>query len=697
MMNAPEHRNYRSLSEDPTEIPIGTDNDVADWVVGLYTPWNVGVPNFITPELLREEIYMDLGVKFCGCIGVMVDKPGQPGGVLQVLHGVAKHTPRDAQRGKTYAYVDDVRGIDVNIVELNLGLLERTTPHRVADTVDTQLELFANDEAFNLVPAHDDAALRTRLVTTRKSMLIPFPLVQYVIGRNLSPKEALTTLVPVVRSLDLELACAPLFDFLLVASTGTADAPFKPLTVQPSIGNAPEDHTAVAAPRRDLILYPQLPSLRQRGDQRSDPALLSIANSIRESRNANLDDLADRRHEREQAKKVRTVEERWPDQYDQLLKLCDAETPEQLPDYWHGAAAWKKGSGSTVRSILQDATELAAQELRVTKPLITVQHANTVQNFLFEGTTESNLGTGLLPFTVTPPGAVSLEASIRHDQDYEQTADYTTIMDSNTIMTATDARALRGGGTYVPCDVDEAEIILESYGALLGAVLGVKHAVITSHFAALEAYKHVRLHLKKRMTDVYGPKMAAATLLYYFQSRYKDWFRRQWAMSNTATLPPPSLSAGFESYAVSYTLNWLPDTNHLPLLQRLNRLDRPGENLPSGETSGSAGGQSSRRENSASTDNANPSPARQRVRNRNRDTRLVGQKPIANRIRNTTVREAIEKAGEPPPGDGVTDRCLSYHLKGSCYADCPRAADHHPLEDDAKEKLYEWCILAYPE
>ena len=48
-------------------------------------------------------------------------------------------------------------------------------------------------------------------------MYVPFLLLSYLIGQNLTPKDAIHVLIPVMSS--LRLVCKPLIDFLLVAAT----------------------------------------------------------------------------------------------------------------------------------------------------------------------------------------------------------------------------------------------------------------------------------------------------------------------------------------------------------------------------------------------------------------------------------------------------------------------------------------------
>ena len=69
-------------------------------------------------------------------------------------------------------------------------------------------------------------------------------------------------------------------------------------------------------------------------------------------------------------------------------------------------------------------------------------------------------------------------------------------------------------------------------------------------------------------------------------------------------------------------------------------------------------------------------------------------------IKETTIDKAIDaanKKGKKVPSDGNgQDRCLSWHVQGACYDNCPRKADRIKLAADEEDKIYSWCIKAYP-
>ena len=64
------------------------------------------------------------------------------------------------------------------------------------DTIDRLVTQFNNDEALGLVGPFDDTTAFIKKITTQKCMFIPFALVPYAIGHNLTPRAAVQVLVP---------------------------------------------------------------------------------------------------------------------------------------------------------------------------------------------------------------------------------------------------------------------------------------------------------------------------------------------------------------------------------------------------------------------------------------------------------------------------------------------------------------------
>ena len=246
-----------------------------------------------------------------GVTGTFVATDGDPAGKMQVLHGFLRHRGTGLNRGRVFACLNSVEGLDLDIVEPDEDLLEVAPETQICATVDRQLQRFAGDAASQVVPRHAANAANTRAVKTRMSMCIPHPLVPCVMNQNLTPRQALTTPAPIIRDLELEPHVAPSLDFLMVASTATVGGP--PATAVESLGTPPDLGGAqVANDRRKKLLFVQLPDLRPHTQVERDPAITGIMRALEGMQTLTTEDLADRRAERDTAKKDKTIAKNGP-------------------------------------------------------------------------------------------------------------------------------------------------------------------------------------------------------------------------------------------------------------------------------------------------------------------------------------------------------------------------------------------------
>ena len=313
------------------------------------------------------------------------------------------------------------------------------------------------------------------------------------------------------------------------------------------------------------------------------------------------------------------------------------------------------------------------------------------------GPTHYSLASGLGPFTVTPPGAVSLEAVLRLEADFEQSLNHATIMEGNATLTASDAKLLRCGNAYVPVVYDEMELALEAFLAVLAAVLGHPHPLVASYQRALRAYKRVRIRIKHVLDNHLGKHLGAATIMYYFHSEIRYWLDEQWSLRADGPVPVPDLASAFRTFDKGDNLRWLPQTSLVPQLQVLARQDppprapfTPSPSTPTGNSRGQATGNSRGQASEGGT-------ARQPARNRNRDPRYIGETALAHRIQRKKIELAIDQGGSPPNTAQGGPRCISWHVKGSCFTNCSRCSDHNKLQTKDSEKLYNWVKLAFAE
>jgi hypothetical protein len=436
--------------------------------------------------------------------------------------------------------------------------------------------------------------------------------------------------------------------------------------------------------------------------------MVSILHTMQAAASAAADAQTANRAMREKAAAPRTINEKWPNHWARILLLCHRDDVADCPQFWHDAAAWKKGNGGNFQSILNEATARAASEMPDVDraPSITVQHASAVQNLNFVGPDSFTLSSGFLPFTVTPPGAVSAEATLRHQTEFEQNADHATLMEGSMSISNADARALRSSNAYIPLNFEEAEMSLNAYAAMLGALLGVQHGLTRELLRSLKLYKRIRLQLQLVMTRKLGPRLAPATLVYFFHVQIHGWFEDQWHVDAGDCLPAPDLLSDFKRFERGHNLAWLPDTTLVP---QFDVLRQPAPTPRATPTPSSRAGAGAGAGANATTANAPPTAAtannepaisarsgRTRTRNRHRDERFNGDTPLGRRIRDVYIRNAI--AIEPAPLRACgSPFCLTWHVKGTCFTDCTRASSHVPLNSEDTQILYDWCKIAYPE
>ena len=695
MMPSSEPLSYKELCDDPARCPLGTGVTLVDRLRTIYASWAAMSQNPLSSATLKEEVIMDTA-DMVGGVGVFVHTPQHPEGVLRILHGLRRHTSRGPHRGKLFAYAGDNFGIDIQTIEVNDAIFETTAPVTVYNTAEQQLDLLDQQPGISLVPPPAaDSEGSTQLVT-RKSMFIPSHLLPRILHQELTPRQALASLLPALESAGISAACTALAEFLMVASTATRDRS-APQTVHVNLGTNHADALEVIHARRRSVLFKDLPGLDP--SMGGQDTLSGVASTLKEVRNGILDELADRRQDRQKKSARQTITERWhTGTCVRLLKMCGVDDWEDLPPLYHTLAGHRKDDGP-IRNLLQDAVDAAAVTLRTRRPNMTVQHATALKNWMFIGVTERELGEGLLPFSITPPDQVSASAIAQSQANHSQNMDYSTIMLGSTSISASDAKSMRTGKGYIPADWDEAEVQLECYTPVLAAILGLQHPNVLAHRAAFTALRNYKSLLKQFMSAQLGPRLSAATIVYYFHLRHRNWFRFQWDIESVGTRAPPSLMTGLEQFIDGYNLSWLPVTHHIPALQKLTQPKLPIRLPPfaaagsaAGGGGGATGGGGGIPENSGADSG---STHRTRVRNNSRDPRLSGDAPLAKRIKLKSIPDAMASMGGPPMSSQGAERCLNWHVKGGCHADCPRETDHVALPPTDANALVEWCEKAF--
>jgi len=687
-MTTPGPTTYAALFGDPSNDPCGAD-PVAGYTE-IYQRWRVE-DNPPSAEDLFTDVMTDFDSPI-GAVGFFVEDNHSESGVLKVTHGFRRFAGLPGRatpnRGKAFGYVGDVvDGTDIATFELNPAQFRIVTETRCANTPERQMEIFTAEPDQDVIEPLDATTQAQSMIKTRKSMFIPFCLVEYVLDKDLSAREAFEVLWPVIVQMNLREVVKPLVKFLMAAATKHSTRS-PPRTVNAELGHGIVGAADVVSDRRKRVLYEQLPALQSSGTASNEvPRMEELVSQLAQLNNNARLDRAVRQQATADATKPKTVREKFGDyQADKLLKLTDSATDEDLPQIYHELAARSKGINK--RSLLQQCLDMTALAMGRNKPLATSSLVIDLDNWDYVGTSHDALGTGLLPFSITPPDAPSRNGRKALLEDQERARLYDISGEAiNGAISSSDAKKLYNGKGFIPSEWPEATLQIEGYAVLLGTLLGTQHRAFLEYQAALKLYERIQTRLHAALNRKLGAKLAPAMLVLYFQLNMRAWLEERWTY-DMVDEEAPDLVNGLRNYMRSNRFDWLPSHEDIPALATLEGTTNP----VAPATAAPGGGSRTRTPDAAGA-------IQVRVQNANRDPRFMGNTPLAVNIRTRSIRNAIAVAQRDPPQVTRSGRamptCLSWHVKGSCSEDCTRRADHVANSDQEREPLYTWCQLAF--
>ena len=215
-------KTYRDFCGDPSNDPSGTAEERVEFSRLTAALYDTTINTSKNEDQLLVEVMTDMGpaTGINGGLIVFVEETDKLGGAIQVLHNVTVN-PRGDHRNVAFIYYNDVEDVAVESIPFQKALLAETDDVIIPNTMTRLLQQFTTDENLDLVGPYAEGAPFTKKITIRNTMFLPFALIPYVMGQNLTSKSAICILVPVMNSLGLELP--QLTDFLLVACTKTTD------------------------------------------------------------------------------------------------------------------------------------------------------------------------------------------------------------------------------------------------------------------------------------------------------------------------------------------------------------------------------------------------------------------------------------------------------------------------------------------
>jgi hypothetical protein len=400
----PAYLTFEEYHADPTNNPFGLpEEDIVSGIAGIYAGRRVASrpPN-------TKEVHLNILADFAspvGAIGVFVHGGGSPTGLLQVLHGVQNFPGLpgrpSAGRRQIFAYLGDVVGIDAVTVAFDEECLGTTDSVIVPGTHDRVMQLLAEEPSAELLGPFPATEANTRTAKTRRAMYLSFDLVSIVLCRDLSARRAYELLVPSIVENGLASTFKPLVDLLTIALVSPNGSAVTPVTVRDKLGLDWDINPALVGYRREKILYTILPDLHPSTPSRGDPYVQDLVNGV----NQFVTEMKDARiagdDRRLEAARPKTSREKYGDRLaDQMLLLTNQPDNDLLPNFFHELAGRPKCISE--RILLQREVDLAARAQGVQPFKITPSQIFALKTFDFAGDGYTEVGTGLLPFSVTP-------------------------------------------------------------------------------------------------------------------------------------------------------------------------------------------------------------------------------------------------------------------------------------------------------
>eukprot|EP00536_Pseudo-nitzschia_multiseries_P014241 jgi/Psemu1/38043/gm1.38043_g len=443
------------------------------------------------PQVLLEHLLNLFEAEAVGALGIFVaDSQGLP--CLRLVHGLRKYPGPLAQhspnKNKAFGYLDDNEGEAGELVLVDSAMLSPTIATRVL-TLDHHLAELEAHPARLSIPVIPEGTAHSELIRAHKSFFIPFELVHFLLGKGLSPKQAMEVLHP-------QLNWAGLME---LAGTTATEPGGSPKLQQP--GPFFRSETGLTNYMKLKVMYRDLPELERPWDPPGDPALTAAVTALTDHQlklSENMD------HKRSQS--VRTT---WGPLYTQrLLLLCGKQDEANLPPIYQ---AWaQKSKHERTHMIFQSQVAARASKLGIQAPLFTTAALKRFQDGNFHGTDPFDVADGILPMAFTPPGGSA--ATLKREQEAAATvAAYDTMISTEgNSLTLKDSLELQKTKAYIPVDWTEATTQLESYLAVLATILGLNHDVVTSYQQGLRRLKIQQMPLRRAIADEVGEFLTPA-------------------------------------------------------------------------------------------------------------------------------------------------------------------------------------------
>jgi hypothetical protein len=278
---------YGELYSDPAKNPFGTDDyDKEVCYSGMYQVWRAtSAP--LTTAILHRNVLADFS-RPIGGIRIFVADDESPTGILKFLHRVDSFPGRPGHsrdRMASLCYEGDVSGCDICTVGFDENQLALTPDVIIPGSYERTLQLLSEEPTSETLGPF--LATHANITTTKISGIryFPFEMMDPLLGTDLTARQVLELIVPVLVDAGLETSCSSLITFLTIALVKPSAERKEPWTLQPQAGLADYvPRPIVTSYRREHVLYRDLPALHPGSvlPAVSNPALVDVARGMRD-------------------------------------------------------------------------------------------------------------------------------------------------------------------------------------------------------------------------------------------------------------------------------------------------------------------------------------------------------------------------------------------------------------------------------
>lgn len=660
----PAKLTFRDLYEDPDQDPY--DGDYREAMRAFIIP----AAGAWTAATLYNRV-LAAGDVTSAYVGLFED-PDHPEGLTRLVHDpkmfpmvIGRATPFD---NVAYAFLDDVSGTSAVTVVFPDEAFQASSLVSIPGDIASAATLWAADTTLAILdPIATAAGGQARRVPSY--MFVPPKYIGLFIGRRLSPRQLVEEVLAQVVADGLEAELEAFVHWCLYAGVASAAGGDASDIVQQDpavpIGNAA--FLEWRAARLDV----KLPDLRGAGMAAQANATTRIASIMTQLLQEQRDARTDAADARSAARAPKTVSEYFKvHMTNKLMILCMVADEGDLPDLYSELAA---ANGKRDREVIDLALREIANELDLPElaPVVTPGLAKKITCLRFAGSNMDDLDEGISPFSMiimdhtTPSGSAAYSAAMEAAHDYDD------LLRGSSTADLADLKAVKGSKALLPETYTLARAMLQAFKIVLTGLLGETHRVQMAYTRFLRAYINRENFYTGRL-QLADAKMGPARLLRHVQLLTRAWFQGIWeAPTVTAAnaVPVPDYMAALNKMAIG-DMAWFPV---LPPTYVRTVTPTPDEDKPK------ATGQ--KRASQVSNTRVNP---------KFEDFRTG--------ISQTKFNDAIRRVGDPPKVTRSGKECVmcaSYHLRGTCFSNCKRAADHHPHTEEEDALLYGWCQQAF--